>query len=660
MKILKSLLIVLGLATIGLQAQDDRTLLTIAGDEVSVDEFMYVYKKNNTIGNEIDKKSLEEYLDLYINFRLKVKAAEEEGLDTVTAFREELAGYRKQLAEPYFTNEEIIDEMIQEAYERMKYDLRASHILIRVNPDAMPDDTLAAYMKILDARKRVESGEDFGEVAADLSEDPSARDRESQRNNTTIPGNKGDLGYFTVFDMVYPFETGAYNLEVGGISMPVRTNFGYHLIKLTDRIPAQGEIEAAHLYLKMPENASKEDSLALKNKADSLFNRMMEGEKFEDLVQEYSDDKGSASRGGMLPKFRVNRMVPEFIKAISMLEDSGAVSEPVLTSYGWHIIKLHSKTGIQPFDEVKEDLAKRIKKDSRSQKSQEVIINDIQKEYGYKKNDKALDKIYDIVDSTIYQGKWTVPSGMALNEVVFTLGEQVYNQEDFAAFIEENQNIGKDESKYEFINKKYKEYVDEMCLAYEDSRLEEKYPEFRAIVKEYRDGILLFELTNQKVWSFATQDTVGLQNYYEEHKKDFMWDQRLDASIYTVSDTSYLTTLRQLLEQGLSDDEVLKMINNDSLKVVKVERKKFEREDNDLIDSIKWKKGITENMNQGNKVVFVVVHEKIAPEPKSFSEARGLITAGYQEYLEEQWIKELRARYPYTINEEVLSSLVNK
>ncbi|MBN2173416.1 MAG: peptidylprolyl isomerase, partial [Bacteroidales bacterium] len=556
--------------------------------------------------------------------------------------------------------ESILDDLVKEAYERMNYDLRASHILVMVNPDAMPEDTLKAYMKILDAKNRIDSGEDFGLVAAEISEDPSARDRESQRNNTTIPGNKGDLGYFTAFDMVYQFETGAYNLKVGNVSMPVRTNFGYHLIKLTDRIPAQGEIEAAHLYLKMTENATKDDSAYIKSRIDSLYQRIGQGEKFEDLVNKYSDDKGSASRGGLLPKFRVNRMVPEFIRAISQLNDSGEISKPVLTSYGWHIIKLHSKSGIKPFDEMKEELEKRIKKDSRSQKSREVIIRDIQKEYNFRANNDALGKIYELVDSAIYEGKWTVPSGVDLNEAVFRLGDKSYTQADFAAFIAQKQNIGKDESKYEFINKKFKEYVDDKCLEYEDSRLEDKYPEFKAIVTEYRDGILLFELTNKKVWSYATEDTAGLKNYYELHKKDFMWDQRLDASIYTVNDTSYVSSVRDMLKNGMTDDQVLKEIHNDSLKIVNVEHKKFEREDNDLIDSIKWKKGITDNVVKGNKIVFVVVHDKIAPEPKSFNEARGLITAGYQEYLEDEWIKQLRNKYPVVINEEVLSSLTNE
>lgn len=642
----------------GVYAQDNRALITIDGEDVSVDDFMYVYKKNNTQENAMDKKSIEEYLDLYINFKLKVKEAENQGLDTVQSFIDELAGYRKQLAEPYFVNDEIMEEMLEEAYERKKTDIRASHILFRVGPNAMPEDTLAAWNKAMEARKRIMDGEDFSTVAKEVSEDPSARDREAQRGGRVIPGNGGDLGYFSVFDMVYPFETGAYNLEIGELSMPIRSDFGYHIIKVTDRIPAQGSIEAAHLFLQMPEEATAADSTAIKEEAWNLYKRIQEGENFEDLVKEYSDDKGSANRGGVLPKFNVNRMVPEFIQVISQMSDSGDISEPVLTSYGWHIVKLLGKTGLQPFDEVKDDMEKRLEKDRRAQKSTEVIIRDIKNEYNYKEIPKNLGIIYDMVDSTIYEGKWSVPEDADLSKPVITLGDAEYSQQMFADFIASKQNISQQENIKEFINKKFKEFSDLKCKEYEDSRLEDKYPEFKAIVKEYRDGILLFELTNEKIWSYAGKDTVGLQNYYNEHKKDFMWDTRLDASIVTVMDTAYLDKIRALAEAGKSDDEILTEINGDSLDVVRIEHKKFQKEENKIIDGIKWKKGITENMKDKGRTLFVIVHEKVAPQPKTFDEARGLITAGYQEYLEKEWIEELRAKYPVVVHEEVLESII--
>lgn len=638
-------------------AQDNRTLVTIADENISVEDFMYVYKKNNSQEESLDKKSIEEYLELYINFKLKVKEAESLGLDTVQAFIDELAGYRAQLAEPYFVNEDIMDELLAEAYERKKVDLRASHILITVGPNAIPQDTLAAYNKAHELRKRILNGESFAKLAREESEDPSSRDRVSPRNNRVIPGNKGDLGYFSVFDMVYPFETGAYFTIVGNVSMPVRSDFGYHLINVTDRIPAQGTIEAAHLYLQMPDSASAADSASVEKEAMDLYQQISEGANFEDFVKKYSDDKGSATRGGMLPAFNVNRMVPEFIAAIAQMHDSGQVSKPVLTSYGWHIIKLHSKTGLLPFEEVEADMRKRLEKDKRAQKSTAIIIQDIKKEYGYKVFQEGLEGIYAIIDSSIYKGQWKIPEDVEFTKAVMMIGDIDGSQQEFAEYIQAHQNIGKDEKINEFVNKKFKEYSDEECKSYEDSQLESKYPEFRAIVKEYRDGILLFELTNEKVWAYASQDTVGLKNYYEANQKDFMWDTRLDAAIYSVNDTTYTEKLREAVLAGKSDEDIEQEIYNDSLNIVRIERKKFQQDENNTIDGIKWKKGLTATVKKGNKDEFVRVYGKISPEPKSFDEARGLITAGYQEELEKAWIEELRGKYAVVINEEVLTSI---
>ena len=648
---------VLAFFAMTLNAQDQRPLVTIDEEDISVDEFMYVYKKNNVQGEVVDKKSVNEYLDLFINFKLKVKEAEETGLDTVQALTDELAGYRTQLAEPYFVDETIIDELLTEAYERKKVALRASHILIRVGPNAMPADTMDAYLKVINALERIKKGEDFAAVAKDVSEDPSAKERKNPRGENMIPGNGGDLGYFTVFDMVYQFENGAYNTVLGEVSAPVRSDFGYHIIYVTDRIPAQGSMEVAHLFLKIPEKSTKADSANVKSRIDSLYNRIENGEEYNDLVKEYSDDKGSATRGGMLPKFEVNRMVPQFIQAISLLPDSGDISQPVLTSYGWHIIQLKHKTGIPQFEDVKAELTKRLKKDKRSQKSREVIVTDIKKEYGFKEHGEALETVYKIIDSTIYKGQWKVPEGENLNDAVCTLGDKIYSQKELAQYIEEHQSIGQNENFNEYVNKEFKVFSDEKCKEYEDSNLERKYPEFKAIMKEYHDGILLFELTNQKIWSFAGQDSVGLHNYYNEHKNDFKWETRLDATLYTIKDTSYVNKARTLANDGLGPDEIKKQINNDSLTVVFVESKKYSKGDNDVIDGIKWKKGMSDNIQKKGNTVFVVVHKKLPATHKSFDEARGLITAGYQEYLEKEWIIELRAKYPVVIHEEVLSTL---
>ena len=323
------------------QVKNDDVLLTIGGKPVTVGEFMAVYQKNDMKkGDPIDTKKLEDYLTLYINFKLKVREAEELGLDTVTSFVNELKGYRDQLAKPYFTDEATIGRLIREAYDREHFDLRTRHIFVKLAPDALPKDTLEAWQKISKIRERLMNGEAFEKVAAEVSEDPSVRDREANQQHPFLPGNHGDLGYFTVFDYVYSFESGAYNTEPGKVSPIVRTEYGYHLIKVTTKQEALGKVTAAHIYMSIPKNASHADSLRVSQRIDSVYHKLKDGAKWEEMVKQYSDDKGSAAKGGVLPKFGVNRMVPEFIDAIYKLAKEGDFSTPVQTPYGWHIIRL--------------------------------------------------------------------------------------------------------------------------------------------------------------------------------------------------------------------------------------------------------------------------------------------------------------------------------
>jgi len=637
-------------------------LLNVAGEKITKTEFLNVYKKNNIKGDVMDKKSLDEYLGLYINFKLKVKEAEEQKLDTFSSFKNELAGYRKQLAQPYLTDKQVDENLVQEAYDRMQWDIRASHILIRVGKDALPEDTLEAYKKIMKIRDRIMKGESFDKVAKETSDDPSARDREDPNSKTTIKGNGGDLGYFSVLDMIYPFENGAYNTKVGSVSMPIRTDYGYHLIKVTNRKPAMGKAVVAHIYISVPRDAKPEDLASYKAKINDAYAKLKNGASFEDVVKEYSDDKGSAAKGGVLPGFGVNRMVPEFIEAVAKLNKPGDYSEPVQTIYGWHIIKLVERTPAKSFDEEKTQLKARIIKDSRSNKSRESVINRIKIEYGFTENPGVVKDFYTVVDSTIFDGKWDITKAKGLNKNMFTIGDKAYTQQDFAKFFGAKPMKRNKVSIPAFINEKYYDFIDESCIQYEDTKLEQKYPEFKSLMKEYRDGIMLFELTDKKVWSKAIQDTTGLKEFYEKNKNKYMWDERLDATIFTCNDETIAKNTRKLIkdyEKGkITDMDILKKINTDTIAVLKIDHKLFSKKDNSLIDGIKWEKGVTDNISKDNKVIFVVVNKVVAPEPKLLKEAKGIITADYQNYLEEEWIKQLRSKYTFKVNQEVFDSIL--
>lgn len=639
------------------QVSNDEVLMTIAGKQVHVSEFMNIYQKNNVKGESIDKKSLDEYLDLFINFKLKVKQAEELGLDTLASFKNELNGYREQLAKPYFTDEATLNRLILEAYDREKTDLRASHIFFRVKPDAPPADTLVAYQKAMAAREKLVNGESFETVAVELSEDPSAKDREANQQHPFLKGNKGDLGFFAVFDMVYAFENGAWNTEVGQVSMPVRTEYGYHLIKVTARRPALGKVTVAHIFLSIPKNATAEDSARVHKRIDTVYAKLTGGALFEDLVKQYSDDKGSAAKGGVLPAFGVNRMVPEFVEAIYTLDNTGDYTKPILTNYGWHIVKLIERKTQKPLEEEKAELKQRIMKDNRGDQTRQVVIERIRNEYGVTEYPEARKAFYKVVTDSIFFGKWKASQAESLTGVIFKIGNVSFLQSDFATYLASSQRKQEIQGIEAYVDKMYAEFLDERLLKLEDSQLEQKYPEFKALMGEYRDGILLFDLTDQKVWSKAVKDTVGLETYYQKNKNNYKWDTRLDASIYTIKDPKAVQKVRNFVKSGLSDNDILKEINSDSLHILTIESAKFSRKDNRLIDSIPWTPGFSNEIVNKGTTVLVYVHKVLKPAVKELAEAKGLITADYQNYLEKEWITSLRTKYPVEVNREVLAKI---
>ena len=627
------------------QSKNDPVLLTVAGNRIAKSEFEKIYKKNNTKENATDKRSVQDYLDLYINYKLKVREAEEMKLDTSRAFREELEGYRKQLAQPYLTDKVVSDNLLKEAYDRSKKDIRASHILIKVSPDALPKDTLAAYTRALRIRESILKGKDFGTMAADSSSDPSAKD------------NKGDLGYFTSLQMVYTFENAAYNAKIGDVSMPVRTRFGYHLIKVLDSRPAQGEIHVEHIMIKSPKGGTAEDSLKAKVKIDEIYGRIKKGENFEDLARQFSDDVNSGRSGGVLPWFVTGRMVIDFEKAAFSLKKDGDISEPVKSSFGWHIIKRLEKKDLPTFEAMQPELKSKVAKDSRAEISKYSLIRNVKKENGFKEYGKAKDEVISKLDSSFLEGSWSLEKAKNLEKPVFKIGEKEYTQQSLAKYIAEHQGRKRGTTAKAQGEMLYGQFVNESCIAFEESRLDQKYPDFKSLMQEYRDGILLFELTDRKVWSKAVKDTSGLKGFYNKNKDHYLWSDRLDASIYSCQSAEIADKVREMVKKGVSSDSILAAVNKDSQLNLSIKEGKYALGDNEIIDSVKWTKGMSENMKKKNSLVFVNVKNKLGPEPKTLDEAKGIVTAEYQAYLEKEWIDSLRKKYPVVVYNEVLASV---
>lgn len=633
---------------------NDPVMMRIGEENIPKSEFERVFKKNNR-DSVFTETSVRDYLDLYINYKLKVKEAEAMKLDTSEAFKTELAGYRKQLAQPYLVDKDVADQLIREAYDRLGKDVRASHILLKLNPDALPKDTIACYNRIMKMRDQLMKGTDFSKMARDSSEDPSAKD------------NSGDLGYFTGMQMVYPFETAAYNTKPGQISMPVRTRFGFHLIKVTDIRTAQGEIHTAHIMTRVPKEASDSVKNAAQQKINEAYAELKKGTSWDSVVAKYSEDKGSVKRGGELPWFGTGRMVPEFERAAFALKNDGDYSEPIQSSYGYHIIKRLEKRGIPSFDDKKGELKQAIMRDSRNEASKNSMVARIRKEYNFKEVKKSKDELLSLLDTTVAEGEWDLNKAQNLNKplISFTDSKETttYTQQDFAEYISTHQTKRSGTHPSVIGNSMYNDWASELTLAYEEKHLDEKYAEFRNLMKEYRDGILLFDLTDKMVWSKAVKDSAGLQAFYEKNKQNYLWGERIDAVVYACTDEATATSLRKQLVKGKkSATDIINEMNKAKPGSVTVQNDgRFAHNEIEVIEKSGWKKGYSEKpVNYANKWYIVNVREILPVMPKSLDEARGIITADYQNYLEKEWIRELRNKYRVDVNQQVLETVWKK
>jgi peptidyl-prolyl cis-trans isomerase SurA len=624
------------------QNQNDEVLLTIDNKKINSEEFLRIYNKNKTNFSTGEVTSVEEYLDLFINFKLKVIEAEKSGLDTTSSFVNEFEGYKKQLAAPYLIDEQANEKVIQEAYERMQNEVRASHILVRIALDSSPEDTLLAYEKAMGIRKRLLKGESFDLVAKGSSEDPS------------VKNNGGDLGYFTVFQMIYPFENAVYNSEIGEISNPVRTRFGYHIIKLTDKRKARGQVKVAHIMLTVPRGTSPEVEKQKKLLINELYHRAKQGEDFNTLAKEYSEDRGSAGNGGELPWFGAGRMVQEFEAAAFDLSSNDEISQPIRTGFGWHVIKRIDRKNVPTLEETLPEIKRKVGRDQRAKVAREALINKLKTEYGFEQNQDNYPVNYETTINAYVLKQVYLAKDSELKGEMFTFLDKKFNQKDYLNYV--NSKKKKELNPYDYV-KLYEEFVNEKILEVEESRLEEKYPEYKYLLKEYHDGMLLFEITDQKIWSKASNDSIALKDYYKKNKDNYMWDERWDGSIYYCSNEETKAAVSKVINKKsfgkkITNDDLLEQLNVEE-EVLRIESNIFEKGENIFVDSSIW----NEKRTQENTSVVLLKGKLVKPENKAFSECRGMVISDYQDYLDKEWIKSLREKYNIIIDNAVLSSL---
>ena len=628
--------------------QKEPVVMTINDKPVTKAEFLQIYTKNNP-SPSFDKDSLDRYMQLFEVFKLKVAEAEALGYDTLPRLQKELEGYKKQLALPYLIDSVQNQAMVQEAYNRTATEVRCSHILIKLDPNASPKDTLDAYNRLLGLKARIEKGEDFASVAKSKlgSEDPS------------VVNNGGDLGYFTAFQMVYPFEEKAYTTPVGSISDPFRTRFGYHILKVTDKRAARGTIKVAHLMISTGREASTETRQNAEKKINEIYDSLSTGASWEKMVNAYSEDANSVKKNGELPAFgsgTSQRMVLEFEDAAFGLKRVGEFSKPVKTQYGYHIIKLIEWTPVKSYDLLRRELQAKVNKDERSKITQDSFVQKLKQQYNYAyKADKGLAWFEQQIDSTFFMGKWKA-SALKSNKTLFVLGGQKFKQQDFAKYVEKNFRTVRKDAPAVVVKQLYTQWEKNQILAYEEALLPAKYPAYKALVQEYHDGIILYEIMQDQVWNKAVKDTAGLRAYFMENRGKYVWSQRLDATIYECKDEHVAVQVYGMLVSAdtVTSKEVLDVINKDSELNLKVRMNKFEVAQTPYLKDRNFTPGLNPVYSMDGKWYVVKVSAVLAPGPKEFNEAKGLATSDFQAYLEKKWLEALRLKHKIVINEDVL------
>lgn len=577
---------VMSLVTI---AQDE-TLMTINGKAISAAEFMYIYEKNNQAG-AIDPKSMDEYLDMFINFKLKVAEAEAQGIDTTESFKKELQGYRAQATPKYLQDEQAMDSLVEMSWRHMAKNRRAAHIAIQCPQAADSAQQADALAKINEAYERVTKGWSEKKGRRTIQHGPVAFDVEARRISTdpNVQETGGELGWITPFRYVYPLEEAVYGTAVGQISKPFRTAYGWHIV-LVEEERDHVEVKASHIMKMVPRGeGAQTDSIAAKQKAliDSIA-KIVTKDNFAEVAKIESEDRGSSTRGGELGWFGKGMMVKPFEDTAFGLKD-GEISAPFQTAYGWHIIYKEGERGILPLDSMRQQVLRQVQRDERVMEADKSFVRKTRAEYN--------------LDASM---------------------------------------------------------TDAEVKAYADAHLEEKYPELKNLVQEYHDGILLFEVSLREVWDKAAKDTTGLETFFKANKKQYTWEQpRWKGYVLQCKDESSARAARAIIKSAEKDSVesyINRRLNTDSIQYVKVQYGMWEQGKNAAVDKYGLKIKNTEFTPSEELPIVVCVGKKLK-SPEEWSDEKGKVTTDYQDYLEAEWIKQLRAKYEVKVNQEVWEKL---
>jgi peptidyl-prolyl cis-trans isomerase SurA len=627
-------------------AQNSKDVLfTIDNNQYFTDEFKRIYLKNLDLVKDDSQKDLNQYLDLFIGYKLKVSKAYKLGLQNNSKYQNELSSYRNQLSKTYLNDSKVTNQLIEEAYNRSLKEVKASHILLSFDESIKGADTLAFYNKAMDLKKRIEKGEDFETVAVANSQDPSVAD------------NKGNLGYFSAFRMVYPFECAAYKTKIGEISNPVRTRFGYHLIKVMDVRDNKGEVTVAHIMILNPTESTVEAKLKAKQTIDDISKKIQQGESFEALASQFSEDKSSAAKGGMLQRFGTGQLSSEAFERVAFsLVNKGDVSQPFESGFGWHVVKLIEKHQVKSFDESKSDLESKIKRDERSIIITNTLENKLKSKYKIETNKMQYDNIEKAVTDAIYSQTWELPSKKDnLKGDLATIDKtKKIGTPSFVNYIHSQQkNKLTTKPVKKLVGELYESWKGEQLIAYYNDNLEKEFPEFKNVMDEYRDGLLLFDLMEKEIWTKSKTDTIGLQKYYDANKSKYNWKERFDVDILSSTDSKVMEAAQKMLQKGKSIEEIKTKFNKDNKVAIMVKSGLFEK-NYDILDKMTTlTKGVNNTYKDANYSFVVNVKSSKPVETKAFEDCKSRVINDYQQYLESTWVDDLKKEFSVKVNQDV-------
>lgn len=615
---------------------NDPVLMTINGKDVRQSEFEYLYNKNNS--QQMQQQSLDEYADMFVTYKLKVADAEAAGLDTTKTFIKEFKGYRNDLARPYLRDASVEDSLIQVVHDHMKEDVDVSHIMM---PLDLPKSSF--YRNKLDSiRTAIINGASFEENALQFSIDGS------------VIYNNGRMGFISVNKYPYAFEEAAYDTPVGEISEIIESPYGLHIVKVHGRRPSKGKVLAQHI-LKLTQGLSEEKATLKKAQIDSIYNVVKSGADFSDVAKRESEDPGSARNGGMLPWFSTGEMIKEFEQTAFSLAN-GEISEPFATSYGYHIIHKIDSKAVPTLEEARQDILNIISGDERSTLPERRKLAELKKEHKTHIIESSMEEIKKMLaenngyDSTFIRQHTNNPLVVGkAGELELTLSEVIIAMPTIARVTPE--------SGYNVLKERAESLLDAMTLEYEASTLDAKHADFRNLINEYRDGMLLFEISNRNVWEKASKDKDGLEAFFQKNKYKYSWDgpKYKGYVIFTTNDSIKTEIENYLSVNKLENDSISKVLRKEFGRNVKVERVIAGKGENEIIDNIAFN-GKTPEL-KGKWKCYIPYNGKKISWAEEAADVRGPVTSDYQAVLEKEWVKSLYEKYPVKINQKVLNKI---